>query len=127
MMRLRVFFTSLACVAGLAACAPDSIQSYRAGGLNDFLDTVQAQCQPLWIGPMLLDRPSAPPGHDSLYTIWLDLTSRLYYQRISAADYREGVIASTDSGDRTTRSVDCIIAKLPAARPTAPGGAPIAR
>ena len=54
MMRLRVFFTSLSCVAGLAACAPDSIQSYKAGGLNDFLDTVQAQCQPLWIGRALL-------------------------------------------------------------------------
>jgi hypothetical protein len=77
---------------------------------------VQAQCQPLWIGNMLIDSPGAPTGSASLYTEWLDLTSRLYYQRITPVDYRSAVLAQIDSGERTRRSVDCIIAKLPSKR-----------
>jgi len=123
MPRSPTLLCLFASLAG-AGCAPDSVQNYRATGFNEFLDSVQAQCQPLWIGSMLIDRPGAPAGNATLYTEWLDLTSRLYYQRISPADYRAAVIATSDSGERTRRSVECIIAKLPAARPVAPGGAP---
>jgi hypothetical protein len=77
---------------------------------------VQAQCQPLWIGTMLIDSSNVPAGSASPYTEWLDLTSRLYDQRISAADYRSAVLAQIDSGERTARSVDCIVAKLPSTR-----------
>lgn len=100
----------------IAGCAPDSVRNYRAAGFNAYLDTVQAQCQPLWIGNMLVDSAGAPAGSASLYTEWLDLTSRLYYQRITPADYRSAVLAQIDSGERTRRSVDCIIAKLPETR-----------
>lgn len=113
---MKRFTAMLGLLTPIAGCAPDSVQNYKATGFNAYLDTVQAQCQPLWIGRMLIDSPNAPAGSASLYTDWLDLTSRLYYQRISAADYRSAVLATIDSGDRTARSVDCIIAKLPSTR-----------
>jgi len=114
-------------LALLAGCAPDAWQNARATGFNAYLDTVQSQCQPLWFGSMQLPRfDSSAAGQDSNYTELLDSASRLYYGRIGAADFRNSVqaIAGSSTDARTNRSIDCMIAKLPADRPSSPGGAP---
>jgi hypothetical protein len=120
----RLAVTTMSIV--LAACAPDAWDSYKATGFNNFLDTVGAQCQPLWLGqrqfaqlsPLYAD--SWPGGFDQ----FMDMTSRLYYNRMGPADYRTGVqqLAGATTDPRTNRSIDCIISKLPADRPIRPAG-----
>lgn len=109
---LAAFTTSLALFAG---CAPDAWTNVRATGFNAYLDTVQAQCQPLWIGNMYLPRidASAVPGQESRYTEFLDMASRFYSGRMSAADFRNGVqsLGGASGDPRTNRAVDCMIAK----------------
>ena len=126
-MRSHKPMMAAAAVSLLAACAPDAWTSYKATGFNEFLDTVGAQCQPLWIGQNQLPQitmqnaSSWAGGFDQ----FLDSTSRLYYNRTSPADYRRAVqqLAGSTSDARTNRSIDCIIGKLPADRPrTPPGG-----
>ena len=113
-------------VAVLPACAPDAWQNYKASGFNDYLNVVQAQCQPLWIGDMYLrtfDMSSAG-AQQSNFSSLLDNTSRLYYNRITPADFRVAVqsqvMTSTDA--RTNRSIDCMITQLPPDRPRSPPG-----
>ena len=82
--------------------------------------------------PTAVDRPAALQQIDSQYArgwqsnfeVFLDNTSRLYYNRMSPADYRLAVqsIALTTTDSRTNRSIDCIIAKLPPDRPSKPSG-----
>lgn len=114
-----------ATAAMLAACAPDAWQNYKATGFNAFLDTVGNQCQPLWIGQQQLQQIDSQYaiGWQSNFDVFLDNTSRLYYKRMSPADYRLAVqsIALTTTDSRTNRSIDCIIAKLPE-KPTGNGG-----
>jgi len=109
----------------LAACAPDAWQSYKASGFNDYLNVVQMQCQPLWIGDMYLqtfDMQSAG-GQGGRFDSLLDMTSRLYYNRMSPGDFRAAVQGLVTSADvRTNRWIDCMISKLPADRPSTPGG-----
>jgi len=127
-LQVPALAAAMAALAALAGCAPDAWQNVRATGFNDYLDTVQAQCQPLWIGSMNLPRfdASAAAGQDSNYTALLDSASRLYYGRMSAADFRSSVqaLAGSSTDARTNRSIDCMVAKLPADRPSSPGGAP---
>jgi hypothetical protein len=110
----------------LSACAPDAWQNYKATGFNDYLNVVQAQCQPLWIGDMYLrtfDMSSAG-AQQSNFSALLDNTSRLYYNRITPDDFRAAVQsqAMSNSDPRTNRSIDCMIAQLPADRPRNPPG-----
>ena len=117
---------AVAAAAVLSACAPDAWQSYKATGFNQFLDTVGAQCQPLWIGSQQLPQIDSQYANawQSNFDVFLDNTSRLYYSRMSPADYRGAVqsIALTTTDSRTNRSIDCIIAKLPSDRPGKPSG-----
>lgn len=112
----------VAAAAILAACAPDDWRS--SAGFNQFLDTVGAQCQPLWIGSQQLPQINAQyaGAWQSNFDVFLDNTSRLYYARISPADYRIAVqsIALSTDDPRTNRSIDCIISKLPSNRPNKP-------
>jgi hypothetical protein len=113
---------AIACTAG---CAPDAWQNTRASGLNDYLSTVEAQCQPMWFGNMQLRRfdSSDAGSRQSDFTSLLDATSRLYYGRITPAQFREGVqsLAMTSSDGRTNQTIDCMIRTLPAGRPSGPG------
>jgi hypothetical protein len=113
---------ALACTAG---CAPDAWQNTRASGLNAYLSTVETQCQPLWFGNMRLRRFDSSDAGDrqSDFTSLLDTTSRLYYGRITPAQFREGVqsLAMTSSDPRTNQTIDCMIRTLPASRPSGPG------
>lgn len=124
---LRKPMIALAAVASLTACAPDAWTSYKATGFNEFLDTVGAQCQPLWIGQNQLQQinQQSAMSWSGGFDQFLDSTSRLYYNRISPADYRGAIqqLAGSTSDARTNRSIDCIIGKLPPDRPrTPPGG-----
>lgn len=115
----RLLLTSLT-LGLLTACAPDAWQNLRAGEFNRYLDRVQAECQPLWIGPLLLQ--SMPPVDGlGVYDPWLDATSRLFYKRITEAEYRN-FVTSQWPGNLTSTSVNCLLAKLPADRPEAPSG-----
>jgi hypothetical protein len=125
MRRLPKLFALVALVTSIAACAPDAWRNAKATGFNEYLDTVQRQCQPLWFGSMNLptfDMSSAGP-YQSQFSSLLDTTSRLYYNRITPADFRSAIQAQSMSSDaRTTRSIDCMIAQLPADRPRSPPG-----
>lgn len=118
-MRTRIAL--LAAASMISACAPDAWQNARAQQFNAFLDTVAARCQPLWIGSTLYPNFDASAGPAGRYDQVLDLLSQLFYQRISPADFRSAMQASW-SDARTAASTECIIAQLPADRPTAPGG-----
>ena len=112
----------------VVACAPDAwVYNKKSAGFNDYLDTVTAQCQPLWIGQMQLTKfdASSVPDQGGNFDILLDLSSRLFYQRITPTAFREAVQTQfmTANDPRTNRSVDCMIAQLPAERPTNPPGA----
>ena len=113
---------AIACTAG---CAPDAWQNTKASGFNDYLSAVETQCQPLWFGNMELRRFDASDAgpRQSDFASLLDITSRLYYNRITPAQFREAVqsLAMTSSDARTNQSIDCMIRTLPAARPASPG------
>ena len=128
-MNTRIFTAAAVAtlaVASLGGCAPDAWQNYKATGFNDYLNVVQAECQPLWIGDMYLQpfEASSVPGQPGRFDSLLDMTSKLYYNRSTPADFRAGVQALVFTSDdpRTNRSIDCMIAKLPADRPRTPGG-----
>jgi hypothetical protein len=114
--------------ATLSACAPDAWQNYKATGFNEYLNTVETQCQPLWIGQMYLQKIDASyaGGQQSNFTALLDNASRMYYNRISPAAFRESVQAQvmTSTDARTNRSLDCMIAQLPPDRPRSPRSGP---
>ncbi len=62
-MNTRIFTAAAVAalaVASLGGCAPDAWQNYKATGFNDYLNVVQAECQPLWIGDMYLPSRSRP-------------------------------------------------------------------
>ena len=129
-MNTRIFTTAAVAtlaVATLGGCAPDAWQNYKATGFNDYLNVVQAECQPLWIGDMYLQpfEASSVPGQPGRFDSLLDITSRLYYNRSTPPEFRAAVqtLVFTSDDPRTNRSIDCMIAKLPADRPrTPPGG-----
>lgn len=106
----------------LAGCAPDSVENFKATGLNAYLDSIAANCQPLYIGQTLYDKSLAQTFDNSSQTdILQDQVSRLYYGRMSPSQFREAVMSSWP-GERTARSVECMIAQLPPERPSSPGG-----
>lgn len=128
--RLRTHALAALSMALLAACAPDAwVYNKKSSGFNDYLNTVTAQCQPLWIGQMQLTTfdASSTPGQGGNFDMLLDLTSRLYYHRMTPAAFREAVRTQfmAESDPRTNRSIDCMIAQLPSDRPTNPPGAVI--
>lgn len=124
-MRQRTM-VAIAATLGLAACAPDAWQSYKATGFNEYLDTVQAKCQPYFIGNNAVTSFTAAAwqGQGGGFDQWLDATSRLYYNRMTPAQYRQSIqsLAMTMNDPRTNRSIDCTIAQLPPDRPSSPGG-----
>ncbi|HSQ09000.1 MAG TPA: hypothetical protein VLN25_00055 [Burkholderiaceae bacterium] len=125
--KLTACMAALVAATTLSACAPDAWQNTKATGFNDYLKTVEAQCQPLWIGQMNLRSfdASSAGGQVGNFDMLLDSTSRLYYNRITPAAFRNSVQAmvTTSTDARTNQSIDCMIAKLPPERPRSPPGA----
>ncbi|MBS0320950.1 MAG: hypothetical protein JSR18_10455 [Proteobacteria bacterium] len=122
--RARLAALALASALTLAACAPDTVSNKRATGFDAYLNTLRA-CHPLQIGSMDL---SVYLDYDSMgdtqYLYFMDQTSKLYYNRVSYAQYRESMTAFFGAGTSNQASFDCIFNKLPPDRPLAPPGAP---
>jgi len=91
-----------------------------ATGFNGYLDQVAALCKPLMIGEYDMTYRIQHQGfNDDNYNYFLDATSQLYYQRSTPADYRSAINGFFGGGSTTDRGIDCILAHLPADRPTA--------
>lgn len=108
----------------LAACAPDAVRNYQARDFNAYLDSLRKSCPNMVIGTNNISewlRSSGAAGHDN-YVYWLDQTSRLYYKRITVAEYRDSIIGAMGDGKDADRVLDCIVGRLPANRPTSPPG-----
>jgi hypothetical protein len=101
----------------LAACAPDAWTNAKASGFNAFLNHIAVACAPLEAGPLVITQNYYPPNYaQGQYDVWLDQTSRLYYQRISAQTYIENINNfSPLPGSR--RSAKCVTEQLSSVPP----------
>jgi hypothetical protein len=121
--RLFRFTLGVALGSMVVACAPDSVRSVQATGFNAYFKQLATACQPLLIG-------SADVGQwiqfndmgNNDYNYFLDVTSKLYYNRLTPAGYRQAVEGFFGSGTPNNRSFDCIFRTLPPDRPNAPAG-----
>jgi hypothetical protein len=95
----------------LAACAPEANTNRVADGFNGYVNQVQRACAPVQLGRYQLANPLMGGGGDGSYDYWLDQTSRLYYRRITPAQYRESLNAFFGAGNGAT--IDCILSNLP--------------
>jgi hypothetical protein len=122
----RRTLAAIAAATLLAACAPDEFKP--SPGFDGFLDRVGRECYPDTIGPILVRQwaQGLGPGGGS-GAGFMDATSALYYGKMSPATYRASITTFTDNGTATNKGIDCIISKLPAARPGTPGGMPAGR
>lgn len=121
---LRIAAVAAASIATLAACAPDSVRNYQATGFNAYLDSLKTACPNMVIGSNNISdwlRTNGNTGDDD-YVYWLNQTSRLYYKRISAEEYRSSVSGALGARKSDTRALDCIIHHLPPNRPSSPPG-----
>ena len=59
-------------------------------------------------------------GNDDGYDYFLDVSSKLYYNRISPTAYREDLTGFFGAGTSNEASFACILNNLPAQRPNAP-------
>ncbi len=121
---LRAAGAAAASIALLVACAPDAVRNRQATDFNAYLDSLKTACPNMIVGTNNISewlRTSGSRGDDD-YVYWLDQTSRLYYQRISAQQYRDSISAAL-GGRSDSSALDCIVRHLPANRPTGlPGG-----
>jgi len=111
-------------IAGAAAaCAPDAYRSMQATGFNGYFKQLPTACQPLIIGSenVGLDIQNNDNGAPN-YAYFLDVTSKLYYHRLTPAGYRQAVVGFFGAGSESERSIDCIVRTLPPDRPSAPTG-----
>jgi hypothetical protein len=107
--------------AVLAGCAPDAVRSVEATGYNGFLRKIGAVCRPLQIGDQDLGDMLRRGGNGTNdYDFFLNVTSRLYYNRISPVEYRQTLTGFFGAGTTNNASFDCILSNLPAERPNAP-------
>ena len=110
-------FTAMAVLGG---CAPDSVRSYAATGFNGYLNSLKTACPNLRIGASDVGLWLDYNGVNDNYDYWLDMTSKLYYRRISSDEYRSAVSAQLGDSTANAASFDCIIRNLPAQRDSAP-------
>ena len=119
----RILLATLPTAIALASCAPDSVRSVEATGFNAYMQKLGQVCQPLLIGDADVGewiRTNAM-GNDN-YTYFFDVTSKLYYNRLTPAGYRQAVVGFFGAGSSNDRSFDCIFRNLPPDRPSAPVG-----
>jgi hypothetical protein len=109
----RLAYFSLAAAAVIAGCAPDVMNNRAATSLDAFVNQVQRACAPVQLGRYQFYDPLMGGGGDGSYDYWLDQTSRLYYRRISPAQYSESLNAFFGAGNGGT--IACIVGNLPPA------------
>src|SRR5271167_307282 len=125
-MPYRKFASSISALALgilIAGCAPDAVRSVDATGYNGFIRKIAAVCQPLLIGDKDVGemlRLEGGNSNDGGYDFFLDITSKLYYNRISPAAYRENLTGFFGAGTSNNAAFTCILNNLPAQRPNAP-------
>jgi len=105
----------------IAGCAPDAYRSAQATGFNAYIQKLGQVCKPLQIGDQDLSRKilEAPTGDDN-YIYFIDNTSRLYYNQLSPASYRQALVGFFGAGTYNDVSFNCIYNNLPPDRPNAP-------
>ncbi|MCC7325434.1 MAG: hypothetical protein IT521_01335 [Burkholderiales bacterium] len=94
-----------------AGCAPEAMNNRAATGFDGFVNKISRVCAPISLGRYSMSSPLMGGAGDGSYDYWLDQTSRLYYQRISPAQYRESLNAFFGAGNGGT--IDCIVGNLP--------------
>ena len=114
---------ALAMLGAAAGCAPDAVRSVEATGFNGYIKKLGQVCQPLIIGSADVGEwiRMNSMGVDN-YNYFIDATSKLYYNRLTPAGYRQAVTGFLGPGSSNERSFDCIISNLPPDRPNAPTG-----
>lgn len=116
----RSLAVALAAAALAAGCAPDTVTNRAATGFNAYLDDVAEKCKPLMLGSYDMTWKLQHTGiYGDDYNYFFDLASKLYYQRTGSDAFRTGINGFFGSDARTNASIDCMIANLPANRPTA--------
>ena len=119
-LRARPALTAFAAVAALTGCAPDAVSNKSATGFNAYVDQVALVCKPLMVGQYDMTYRLQNKGiYGDDFNYFFDATSQLYYQRKTTAEYRSAINGFFGGGATTDRSIDCIIANLPADRPVA--------
>ena len=110
---------AVACL--VAGCAPDAYRSAQATGFNAYIQKLGQVCKPLQIGDQDLSRMifEQANGEDN-YVYFIDNTSRLYYNQLSAASYRQALVGFFGAGTYNDVSFNCIYNNLPPDRPNAP-------
>ncbi|MEO8752423.1 MAG: hypothetical protein ABI624_07085 [Casimicrobiaceae bacterium] len=109
MLRAPLLLLACACIA--AGCAPEANTNRAATGFNGFVDLVARACAPIQLGQYQLANPLMGGAGNNSYDFWLDQTSRLYYRRISPAQYRESLNGFFGTGNDAT--IDCLLSNLP--------------
>jgi hypothetical protein len=104
-------------------CAPDSVRSVQATGFNAYIKQLPTSCKPLLIGSEDLGQQiiMSDMGNND-YNYFLDVTSKLYYNRMSQQSYRQAVVGFFGAGTYNEASFNCIFRTLPPDRPNAPVG-----
>lgn len=111
---------ALAAMAALTGCAPDAVTNKYATGFNAYIDQIAVACKPLMVGQYDMTYRLQQKGvYGDDFNYFFDATSQLYYQRRTPDDYRSAINGFFGAGAITNRSIDCIIANLPADRPAA--------
>jgi len=104
----------------LCSCAPDAVRNNAATGFNGYLDSLKTACPNLRIGTSDVGQWIQYGSGDNDYNYWLDMTSRLYYGRVSPAEYRSAVGAQLGASTSNAAAFDCMIGALPVQRDSAP-------
>jgi hypothetical protein len=116
---LTAFAVALLVLTG-AGCASGPA---KEDGYNAFLQRIATECKPLIIGNDNLGQAIVFNGLGATledYNNFLAKTSALYNGGISPATYRDSLTAFLGGGSYNDRSFNCIIAHLPATKPTQP-------
>jgi hypothetical protein len=107
---LRSMSGSLLGLAGIAlvsGCAPDAWTNVKATGFNQFLNTVQAACYYDPISSTTVGNLLQPGGNDNS-DYFFDVTSRLYYGKLSPAQWTD-MVTSQLQANPTDRGIECFL------------------
>jgi hypothetical protein len=106
----------------LGACAPDAWNA--SDPFSDFLDQVRNKCWNEQIGRRGI--PQLMPTPNQVEPSFMDMTSRLYFGKITEQEYRsslEGFLGAKPDSP----GINCIIQQLPPRAPAAPKPTPFSR
>jgi len=97
------------------------VRSSQATGFNAYLKQLPSSCKRLQIGSQdLTEQIMMNDMGNNDYNYFVDVTSRLYYNRISEASYRQALVGFFGAGTGNDAAFDCIFRTLPPNRPNAP-------